>query len=62
LVLHSDYLTKEAIEGFGDFEIGRQVIRTLKHADDLVLMSEENTVLKGMIIVLLKLEDALKWK
>ena len=36
--LHWEYLTEEAVEGFGDFKIwGRQVIRTVKYADDLVL-------------------------
>jgi hypothetical protein len=38
--LYSEYLTKEAIEGFGDFKIGGQVIRTEKYADDLVLLLE----------------------
>ena len=32
--LYSEYLTKEALEGFVDFKIG-QVIRTVKYADDL---------------------------
>jgi hypothetical protein len=30
--LYSEYLTKEALEGFGDFKIG-QVIRHVKYAD-----------------------------
>jgi hypothetical protein len=46
--LYSEYLTKEALEGFGDFKIG-QVIRTVKYADDLVLQAKEETVLQGMI-------------
>ena len=29
------YFTKEALEGFGDFKIGGQVIRTVKYADDV---------------------------
>jgi len=37
--LHSEYLTKEALEGFGDFKIGGQIIRT--DADDLVLLAME---------------------
>jgi len=32
--LCSEYLTKEALEGFVDIKIG-QVIRTVKYADDL---------------------------
>jgi len=34
-----EYLTKEDIEGFGDFRIGGEVIRTVKYADDLVLLA-----------------------
>jgi hypothetical protein len=36
--LYSEYLTKGALEGFGDFKIGH-VIRTVKYADDLVLLA-----------------------
>jgi len=32
----SEYLTKEALEGLGDFKIGGQIIHTVKYADDLV--------------------------
>jgi hypothetical protein len=46
--LYSEYLTKEALEGFGDFKIG-QVIGTVKYADDLVLLAKEEAVLQGMI-------------
>ena len=35
--LYSECLTKEVLEGFGDFKIGGQIIRTVKYADDLVL-------------------------
>jgi hypothetical protein len=46
--LYSEYLTKEALEGLGDFKIGRQVIRTLKYVDDdLVLLVKEERVLQG---------------
>jgi hypothetical protein len=47
--LYSEYLTKEALEGFGDFKIGGQIIRTVKYANDLVLLAKEETVLQGMI-------------
>jgi hypothetical protein len=47
--LYSEYLTKEALEGFGDLKIGGQVIRTVKYADDLVLLSREGKVLQGMV-------------
>jgi hypothetical protein len=46
---YSVYLTKKALEGFGDFKIGGQVIRTVKYADDLVILAKEETVLQGMI-------------
>jgi hypothetical protein len=47
--LYSKYLTKQALEGFGDFKVGEQVIRTVKYADDIVLLAKEETVLQGMI-------------
>jgi hypothetical protein len=34
--LYSKYLTKEALEGFGVFEIGGQIVHNVKYADDLV--------------------------
>jgi hypothetical protein len=52
--LYSEYLTKEALEGFGDFKIG-QVIRTVKYADELVLLAKEETVLQGMIDKLIEI-------
>jgi hypothetical protein len=36
-------------EGFGDFKIGGQVIRTVKYADDLVLLARDENVLQGMV-------------
>jgi len=46
--LQSKFFTKEALEGFGDFKIGK-VSHTVKYADDLVLLAKEEAVLKGMI-------------
>jgi len=43
--LYNEFHTKEALEGLGDFKIGGQLIQTVKYADDLVLMSKEETVL-----------------
>jgi hypothetical protein len=43
--LYSDYLIKEALEGFGDFKITGQVICTVKYADDFVLLAKEEAVL-----------------
>jgi hypothetical protein len=47
--LYSICLTKETLEGFGDFEIGGQIIHTVKYADELVLLAEEERVLQDMI-------------
>ena len=41
--------TKEALEGFGSFKIGGQIIHTVKYADDLVLLAKEGKVLQDMI-------------
>ena len=38
--LYGEYLTKEALEGLGDFKIGGQIIHTVKYADDLVLLAK----------------------
>jgi len=46
--LYSECLTKEALEGFGDFKIGGKIIHTVKYADELVLMAKEETVLQDM--------------
>ena len=47
--LYSECLTNEALDGLGDFNIGGKIIQTLKYADDVALMSKEETVLQGMI-------------
>ena len=47
--LYSECLTKEALDGLGDFSIGGQIIQTPKYADELVLRAKEETVLQGMI-------------
>ena len=46
--LYSKWLTKEALDGLGDFNIRGQIIQTVKYADDLALMSKEETVLQSM--------------
>jgi len=53
--LHSEYHTKEAFDGFRDFKIGGQVIRTVKYADELVLLTREEMLLQGMIDKLIEL-------
>jgi hypothetical protein len=42
--LYNECITKESLEGFGDFSLGRQVIRTVKYADDPVLVAKGATV------------------
>jgi len=37
------------MDGLGDFNIGGQIIETVKYADDRVLMAKEEIVLQGMI-------------
>jgi hypothetical protein len=51
--LYSECLNKEALDGPGDFKFGGQIIQTVKYADDLVLMAKEETVLQGMIDILI---------
>ena len=43
--LYNEYPTKEALEGFGDFKIGGQVIHDVKYADDYVLLAKKEMVL-----------------
>jgi len=43
---YSECLTKEALEEFGCFKI-RQITLTVKYANDLLLLAEEETVLQG---------------
>jgi hypothetical protein len=38
---YSECLTKENLEVFGDFKIGRKFIYIVKHADELVLLAKE---------------------
>jgi hypothetical protein len=45
----SECLTKETLEGFGDFKIGGQIIHTVKCADELVLLTKEEKVLQDTI-------------
>jgi len=47
--LYSECLTKEALDGLGDFNIGGQIIQTVKYADDFVLIAKEETALQGII-------------
>jgi hypothetical protein len=53
--LYSECTAKQALEGFGDFKDGGQVIRTVKYAVKLVLPTKEETVLQGMIDRIIKI-------
>ena len=55
--LYSEYLNKEALEGFGDFKIGGQVNCTVKYANDLVLLVKDEVELQGLID---RIEDAVE--
>jgi hypothetical protein len=48
-IFYSECLTKEALEGFGDFRLVGQVIHTVKYANDFVLLARKEAVLQGMI-------------
>ena len=52
--MYSECLTKEALDGLGDFNTGGQIIQTVKYVDDLVLMAKEETVLRGMTVKLIE--------
>jgi hypothetical protein len=42
-------LCTKTLEVFGDVEIGGQVIRTVKYANGIVLLTKGETVLQGMM-------------
>jgi len=54
--LYSECLTREALEGIGDFKIGDQIIHTVKYADDHVLLSKKETELQDMTDKLFEIE------
>ena len=58
--LYSKYLTNEVLEGFGNFRIGGQVIRTEKYVDDLVLLRRKRCC-RACLIDELKLEWKFLW-
>ena len=50
LNFYSKCLTTEALERFGDFKIGGQIIHTLKYADDLVLLVRKKRCYRTQLI------------
>ena len=53
--MYRECITKEALEGFGDFKIGGKIIHTVKYADNLVLLAKEEKVLQDMIDKLIEI-------
>ena len=53
--LYGECLTKEALEGFGDFKIRGKIIHTVKYADGLVLLAKEEKVPQDMIDKLIEI-------
>ena len=49
ILFNSECVTKEVLEGFGDFKIVGQIIHTVKYAHGLVLLAKEEKVLQDMI-------------
>jgi hypothetical protein len=50
--LYTENLTKEALEGSGDFQIEGQVIHAVKYADNFVLLAKKEMVLQDTLIKL----------
>jgi len=48
--LYAECLTEEALEGFGDFKIGGQIIHTIKYGDDFIFLAKEEKMLQDMMI------------
>jgi len=53
--LYNEYLTKEALDGLGDLNVGGQIIQTVKYVDDLVIMAKEKMVLQSRIDKLIEI-------
>ena len=45
---YSECFTSEVLDGLGDFNIGEQIIHTVKYEGDLVVMAKGETVLQGV--------------
>lgn len=50
-ILYSQNFAEKDIEDFGDFIIRGEVMRTVKSADELVLLTKEETVLQGIRVI-----------
>ena len=52
---YSECVTKEALEGSGDYKMGGQIIHTVKYADNFVLLTKEEKVIQDMIDKLIEI-------
>jgi hypothetical protein len=55
--LYSECFTKGALEEFVEFQIGGQIIHTVKYADNLVLLAKEEKVLQDIIDKLIEIGE-----
>jgi hypothetical protein len=62
LTWYSVYLTKEALERFGDFKVRGEGMCTVQCVDDLALLVKEETVVQGMIDRLIEIGNIMEWK
>jgi len=53
--LYNECLTKEALANLEDFKSGGQGIRTVKYANDFVLLGKKETMLQGTISRLIEI-------
>jgi hypothetical protein len=60
--LYSEYLTKESLEGYGNFKIGRRVIHTVNCGDTLCSCLRKKGCYRVRLRDHLELESAVEWK
>ena len=53
--LYSEYLTKEALDGFGDLKMEGPVICTMKYTNYLVSLAKVEAMLQGIITRLIEI-------
>jgi hypothetical protein len=53
--MYSECLIKEALGGFGEFKMEKQIIHTVKYADELLFLNREERVLQDMIDKLIEI-------
>jgi hypothetical protein len=53
--LQREYITKEGVEGFGDFKVEGHVISSVKYADGLVLLANRETLIQEITYKLIEI-------